>query len=53
MKIHLTGGIVVERNEPAKPVAEAKAAPAKRGRKPKTEKVEEPKVVDSEPQSED
>lgn len=53
MKIHLTGGIVVERNEPAKPVVEAKPAPAKRGRKPKTEKVEEPKAVNPEPQSED
>ena len=53
MKIHLTGGIVVERNVPAKPVAEAQPAPAKRGRKPKAEKVEEPKVEDSEPQSED
>ena len=53
MKIHLTGGIVVERNEPAKPVVEAKPAPAKRGRKPKTEKVEEPKAENPEPQSED
>ena len=42
MKLHLSGGLIIERNEPAK-----------RGRKPKAEKVEEPKVVDSEPQSED
>ena len=53
MKLHLSGGLIIERNEPAKPVAEAQPAPAKRGRKPKAEKAEEPKVEDSEPQSED
>ena len=53
MKLHLPGGVVVERKEPAKPVVEAKPAPAKRGRKPKAQKPEEPKAEDSEPQSED
>lgn len=40
MKLILSGGLIVERPDKSKPKAEAKPAPAKRGRKPKAQPAE-------------
>ena len=51
MKLILSGGLIVERPDKGKPKAEAKPAPAKRGRKPKAQPADpaiEP-VIDPQP----
>ena len=47
MKLILSGGLTVEREDKRKPKAETKPAPAKRGRKPKAQPVEP--VIDPQP----
>ena len=47
MKLILSNGLIVERPDKGKPKAEAKPAPAKRGRKPKAQPIEP--VIDPQP----